>query len=86
MRAVSLLLSFVVFTIVEAVITPQEARRAFVQSGLDPEVWPNFQPIVPIDVTFTISDDGETKAVDPPGRNFTRPRGWPLGLSFLLYH
>lgn len=55
--------------------TPESIQKAFIQAGLVPDVLSSFNPVLLLDVTYTIPDtDGEIKVVSPPGRNFTMPR------------
>ncbi|GJJ13512.1 hypothetical protein Clacol_007766 [Clathrus columnatus] len=55
--------------------TLESVQKAFVQAGLVPDVLSSFNPILLLDVTYTIPDtNGEIKVVTPPGRNFTMPQ------------
>ncbi|KAF8523102.1 phosphatidylethanolamine-binding protein [Hysterangium stoloniferum] len=54
--------------------TPASQRKAFIQAGLVPDVLSSFHPKLVLDVTYTLPDTEEKKAVDPPGKNFTRPQ------------
>ena len=54
--------------------TTHSVKEAFIQAGLVPDVLSSFDPDLILDVTFTIPETGQQKAVTPPGRNFTMPR------------
>ncbi|KAF8509998.1 phosphatidylethanolamine-binding protein, partial [Hysterangium stoloniferum] len=64
----------VVFARTTKVQTPASQRKAFIQAGLVPDVLSSFHPKLVLDVTYTLPDTEEKKAVDPPGKNFTRPQ------------
>ncbi|KIJ54150.1 hypothetical protein M422DRAFT_775343 [Sphaerobolus stellatus SS14] len=74
MKFTSLSLFLIIFTTVTAFDTPESVRRAFIQSGLVPRVVSSFNPVLLLDVTYTIPDTEQKKVVTPPGRNFTRPQ------------
>ncbi|GJJ13513.1 hypothetical protein Clacol_007767 [Clathrus columnatus] len=78
MQFSSLRLSFLIALSLNVVIakdTLESVRTAFVQAGLVPDVLSTFNPVLLLDVTYTIPDtDGEIKIVTPPGKNFTRPQ------------
>ena len=74
MRGIAILLSLLIAALVCAEDTPQSVKQAFIQAGIVPDVLTSFDPQLLLDVTYTIPETGETKAVTPPGRNFTMPR------------
>jgi len=73
MRVLSLLLSLLSLAFARARDTPQSVRQSFITAGLVPDVLASFNPVVLLDVTYTIPETGKPKVVSPPGRNFTMP-------------
>ncbi|KAF8526693.1 phosphatidylethanolamine-binding protein [Gautieria morchelliformis] len=74
MRGILFILPLLPTAFVYAENTPGSARQAFIQAGLVPDVLSSFNPVLPLDVTYTIPGTGQQKAVAPPGKNFTRPQ------------
>lgn len=55
--------------------TPESVQKAFIQAGLVPDVLSSFNPVLLLNVAYTLPDThGEIKVVTPPGRNFTMPQ------------
>ncbi|KAF8591043.1 PEBP-like protein [Ramaria rubella] len=74
MHATTLVFSLLSVAFVHAKDTPQSVRQSFIQAGLVPDVLASFEPVLLLDVTYTIPETGQKKAVSPPGRNFTMPQ------------
>lgn len=79
--AACLAFGFSLASVVRAADTLHSVKEAFIESGLVPDVLPSFDPVLLLDVTYTIPNTtDETKVVTPPGRNFTRPRWFALAV------
>jgi len=74
MHTVARLLALLPLAFVHAEDTPQSVRQSFITAGLVPDVLASFNPVLLLDVTYTIPGTGQKKAVSPPGRNFTMPQ------------